>query len=303
MRKAARPTLGQPNVRTTYSDELPIGPFINANPRLIVGQRFTMGLNVRVAEPVTIWLTSSDPAIASVPERLDVSPKYNTEMFDIVAHAAGRVMVTAVLGEVAVTTYASVGKDTTDIESLVGTSPNGPAGEFVYELGSTDAAIAINMSGPVVKERIATITSSTPEVASVPASVVIPGDSNWPVDFPLALHAVGTARITVTSNDVTLETMIEVIPPVLWIASIELSRTRVKPGDDVEMTITMTDDVVRDTAITIERHPQLAMPTGLVIPRGKRSGSVHIRVLDDFDGRKPMGIRWLHSLHLVGLYT
>ena len=302
MKHSARPKLAQPHIESIYTDRLPIGPFINANPRLISGQRFMMGLNVDVREPVTIALTSSDPAVATVPATVESSPDYGTVMFEIVAHAVGAATITAMVGEVAVTTRATVRPDTTEIASLVGLSPSGPAGKFVYELGMTDADLTINMSGVVIEERIATITSGTPEVVSVPSSVVIPGNSNWPTSFPLELHAVGTSRITVTSHGVTLETYVEVIPPVLWIASIELTTRKVRAGDDIDMTITMTDDTVRDTAITIEPDPRLQMPTGLVIPRGKRSATCRIHVLEDLDGLTPLGIRWLHSLHLVGLY-
>jgi hypothetical protein len=295
--------LANPGITSIHAEDEPIGPFINANPWLIPGWRFEMGLNVFVNEPVTIRLTSSDPGIASVPAELMGWPDYNSVMFEIVGHRAGTATITATLGDVTVTTEARVREDTTQIKNLVGQSPNGPAGRFVYELGATDGEITINMTGPVVEERIAKIHSGTPEVASVPESIVIPGNTNWPQSFPLELHAVGTTRITVECRGVTLETIIEVIVPVLWIASIDVSQRKVRAGDEIDVTITMTDDTVRDIAITIEPDTQLEMPTGLVIPRGKRSGTFRIRVLENLSGLTPLGIRWLHSLHLVGLYS
>lgn len=290
-------------ITSIHAEDEPIGPFINANPWLIPGWRFEMGLNVFVQERTVVRLTSSDPGIASVPEELIGWPEYSSVMFEIAGHRVGTATITATLGDVSVTTQARVREDKTEIKNLVGTSPNGPAGQFVYELGATDGEITINMSGPVVEDRIATIHSGTPEVASAPASILIPGNTNWPQSFPLALHAVGTTRITVESNGVTLEAMIEVIVPVLWIASIDVSHRKVKAGDEIDVTITMTDDTVRDIAITIEPDKQLEMPTGLVIPRGKRSGTFRIRVLENLSGLTPLGIRWLHSLHLVGLYS
>lgn len=302
-RKIARPVPASPLVTTTFTDDVPIGPFINANPYLIVGERFEIGLNVDVTTPGTVRLTSSDTAVITIPDAVEVSPDRSTVMFEIVAHAVGRATISATLGDATVTTRATVREDTTEIESLVGDPAYRPLGQFVYELGRSDGRMVINMTGPVVDERIATIASSTPEVASVPDHVVIPGNSNWPQSFELSLRAVGTTWITVTSRGVTLEALIEVIPPVLWIASIEVSHARVRAGDEIDVTVTMSDDTVRDTAITIEHNDDLEMPTGLLIPRGQRAGTFRLRVGEGFDGRHPLAIRWLNSLHLVGLHT
>jgi hypothetical protein len=301
-RTGRRPTLANPAI-TSFTEDGPIGPFVNANPRLIPGQRFEMGLNIVVDQPVTVRLTSSDPSVASVPDEIAGWPDYSTTMFEIVGHSVGDVTITATLGDETVTTTARVKEDTTEIASLVGQTAGGNVARWVYELGSTDGDITIGMSGVVVGgERIATITSETPEVATVPESVIIPDNSNWPTSFPLKLHAVGTTRITVTSRGVTLETFIEVIVPILWIADIDLQKGSGRAGDEMELTITMTDDTVRDTAITLHRHEKVEMPTALMIARGKRSGSVRIRVLEDLGGgEQPMQIRWLNSLYLVGI--
>jgi hypothetical protein len=287
----------------SFLTETEIGPFINANPRLIPGQRFEMGLNAFVEGAVAIPLTSSDPGVVTVPNEIAFSPDYSSTMFEIVGRTVGSATITATLGDEAVTTTVRVVKDQTDIASLVGASPQGPSGQFVYELSAADEDITINMNGPVVGDRIATITSGTPEVASVPESVIIPDGSNWPISFPLKLHSIGTTWITVSCREVTLETVIEVIAPALWISSIEVQRGRVRAGDDVEMTITMTDDTVRQTAITLIKHEKLEMPTALIIPRGKRSGSCQFRVLEDLsEGEQPLQVRWLNSLYLVGIH-
>jgi len=297
-----RPVLANTAI-TSFTEDGPIGPFVNANPRLIPGQRFEMGLNIVVDQPVTVRLMSSDPTVASVPAEISGWPDYSTTMFEIVGHAVGDVTITATLGDDTVTTTARVKEDTTEIASLVGQTTGGYAARWVYELGSTDADMTINMSGVVVGgERIATITSETPEVATAPESVIIPDNSNWPTSFPLKLHAVGTTRIEVTSRGVTLETFIEVIAPILWIADIDLQKGRRRAGDEMELTITMTDDTARETAITLHRHEKLEMPTALMIAQGKRTGSVRIRVLEDLGGQEqPLAIRWLNSLHLVGI--
>ncbi|HWE84392.1 MAG TPA: hypothetical protein VG267_05575 [Terracidiphilus sp.] len=301
-RMGQRPALKNPAIASVIEDG-PIGPFVNANPRLIPGQRFEMGLNIVVDQPVTVQLTSSDPSVASVPDEIGGWPDYSTAMFEIVGHSLGTVTITATLGDDTATTTASVKEDTTEIASLVGSSAGGYAARWVYEFGSTGGEITINMSGVVVGgERIATVISETPEVASVPESVTIPDNSNWPTSFPLELHAVGTTRITVESRGVTLETYIEVIAPILWIADINLEKGRLRAGDERELTITMTDDTVRDSAITLHRHEKLEMPTALIVPRGKRTGSVRLRVLEDLGGdEQPLQIRWLNSLYLVGI--
>ena len=288
---------------TTFLEDSPLGPFINAKPRLLPRQRFEMGLNIFVEEPAMVQLTSSDPNVVTVPDELAGSPDYSSVMFDIVGRAVGNATITATLGEFSVTTPVRVVEDHTDIASLGGLSPDGYAGQFVYELGMTDGEMSIGLNGPVIDERIATISSDTPEVVSVPESILIPGHTNWPQSFPLQLHNVGTSRIKVTSNGVTLETVIEVIPPVLRIASIEPPSIRVKPGDDVDVTITMTEETVCDIVLSLVRRIHLDAPRAVMVPKGKRSVTFRFHVREDFQtGDGPLGIRWRNSQHGVGVY-
>ncbi len=247
-----------------------IGPFVNANPRLTVGQRFDMGLNVEGGAPVTIELESSDPAIVSVPPEITTIEDSGVVMFEITAHKLGRVTITTTFNETKATTTASVERTRTDIASLVGATLN-YVGSYVYELDSEGASIAVNTNGPVVKDMIVKTTSDTPEVASVPESVVIP--VNDAGSIPLQLRAAGTSIITASCEGVTLTTVIEVIPPQLRIASIVPNSVHVKAGDEVDVAITMTDNAISDIAITLQQHDQLESPTALVIPRGRNSGS------------------------------
>lgn len=183
-----------------------------------------------------------------------------------------------------------------DIENLVGESL-GYVGEFVYQLNETDAQITLNITAPVAGgDMVVTLASDTPAVASVPDTITFPDGCNYAMDVNLALHAVGTTIISASCRGKTVETLIEVIPPELQVVSIDPPFVRVKPGDDVDVTITMSEEVVRDTAITLHaQQRQVDVPGALVIPRGKRSGTFRIHARDWVDESRPMMIRWRNN--------
>src|SRR5258708_4286452 len=107
--------------------------------------------------------------------------------FEIVAVAIGSATLTATLGEFQVEATTSVVRAHSDISILDGGEIIGSPAQFIYELDGFYTDMVIRTNGLVVGDMIATMTSDTPEVVSVPESVVIPNHSLGE-SFSMQLH-------------------------------------------------------------------------------------------------------------------
>jgi hypothetical protein len=295
-RAARRRASANPAFARFLEENDPIGPFINAKPRLLPGQRFNMGLNVFTEQPVTIALSLGDPSLATVPDHIESEQFYTHVSFEIVGRAVGETTLTATLGNFSVSTPVRVVKDEVTIKSLVGSSHEGHF-QFIHELDTDNNFISIGMSGPVIGDTVVKLKSATPEVASVPEQIIIPDQSVGGEEFPLELHRVGTTLVSAECRGTSVEILIEVIAPVLRIESIEPQTIHAKIGEEYEVRITMSHEIVREIAITLEAPEQLQIPTAAIIRRGERSGTFKFRALQPMspsDG--VIGIRWRNAL-------
>lgn len=306
------PPFPHPPVTIGTEHDGPLGPFFNPEPRMFPHYSAVVAIAVRTATPATVALSTSNPDIATVPASAEVwFPQGGGQIppyvgFEVDGHAVGTTTLTATFGEHSLSTDVTVLQDDGNLDNLLGNSPPGNSAPFAYELfePGMDANLVANMTAPVVGEAVITITSETPEVASVAEKVILPNGQNWPAQIPMKIHRVGTTLITATCRGRTIETWISVIPPLLRIASIEPQHVAVRKGDDVAVTITMSEETVREIAICLYSKPKIKAPNALIIPRGQRSGTFHFQVLDHLDtGEGSIGIRWGNDLMGVDVYS
>jgi hypothetical protein len=186
---------------------------VTLSPAFAIGGRSTSGLvqlgGPAPAEGAVVTLTSSNPALASVPATVTVAAGAASATFDIATSAvdaAGAATVTAAFNGVEQAAALSV----LPAYTLTGLSINPGSQYGIFTVQGT-----LTLSNPADTSAVVQLSSANPAVASVPASVTVPAGATS-VDFTIALRAVTAdtlVTITATRGDVSLNAPITVLKP------------------------------------------------------------------------------------------
>ena len=187
---------------------------LDLNPSSVTGGTSAAGtvvLSVPATTGATVSLTSSNPAVASVPPTTTVAPMGLTGTF--------AVATTAIAANTPVTITASYG-GATRTASLTVTPPNsGPLHGLTISpssvLGGSDTSGSVTLSdaAPPAGATVA-LSSSNPAVVSVPTSVAVPAGTTAR-GFTITTTNVATttsATITATYQGVSVTATVTVIP-------------------------------------------------------------------------------------------
>jgi len=182
-------------------------------PASIIGGVATTGI-VQLGGPapaggVVIALTSSDPALASVPASVTIPGGASSATFDVASAAVAQpasVSVNAAWNDVTQSAALAL----VPAYTLTGFSI-APASQYgIFTVTGT-----LTLSAPADTTAVVQLSSANPAVASVPASVTVPAGA-VSVDFTVTLHAVPADTpvvVTASRGDVTLASSVTVLKP------------------------------------------------------------------------------------------
>ena len=235
----------------------------------------TVGLVSSAASAVTVALSSSDPTAAAVPASVVIPAGSNSATFPI---TTGTISAPE---DVTVTATANG----TTVSQVVTVTVPGPAlssialySNYLVQ-GTTSSANSVTLTGPATIGSTVTLTSSAPNIVSVPASVFVPvGLVTEP--FTVSVGTVTseqTVTITGKFNGGVYSTTVTVEPPGLQPIKISSS---LMYGSTTTTTNTVSISPALSTSTTVtltSSNPAVAsVPASVIIPAGTTSQTFSI---------------------------
>ena len=276
--KQAILTVGPPSVLQSLEFEDHFGvPTANPYPGQTSGNLFGVGLNVPTDAPITVTFTSTNPAIV-MPPSLVINAGANGASFffsTLGAPALTNGIVTATANGVSVSAPVSVAP----VSQPVLTSVSIP---FVSS-GQTFTGTVVLSSGALLGGATITLSSDTPGVAAVPASIVIPFGSSTGTFTGIAGPVAGpvTVTITATFNGIAQTGTLSVLPgPVLSIPNFTLSPyTMVGPGIVTTGTISLNQPALAGgvTVALTSNSSAAKVPAAITVAGGQTSANLSVQ--------------------------
>ena len=241
---------------------------------LIGGQATTVSLfvNLPPSAPLTASATSSNPALATVGSPVTIAAGQISAVARI--QTSGVTASTTVNITFAVGGVSKVFALTLVPPSLtqVGSYPDSPTGGLIVT-----SAIYLNMPAPA--GLAATVTSSNPLLATVPAQVVfVTGETSARVMIQtLGVTTVSQVTVTFTVAGNSKSLTITLLPTIL--TQLDSYTQTATGGNDVWCKLVMSGATIAATPITaVSSNPTLASVSGpLAVPAGQSSVSVKIQ--------------------------
>jgi len=225
---------------------------------------------------VTVTLSSSNPAVATVPGGVTVAAGGTTATFAVATSAvttATTVTISGTSGGVTQSAQLTVTPGTPTLTSL-SLQPTSVLGG-----GTSTGTMTLSAAAPAVGA-VVTVSSSNTAVVAVPASVTVPAGATT-AGFVVTTNAVTSASvitISATLGGVTQSATLTVAPaPAL--VSISLSPTDVRGGTQSTATITLSS-AAPSGGLTVKlssNHPSIAaVPSSITVAAGATSAQVTV---------------------------
>ena len=234
----------------------------------------TVSASVTIGAPAwaggtAVFLTSSNPAAASVPSAVIVPAGSTTATFSVTTGA--------VASDTPVTLSANAGATMATASLVVTPAP-------ILELASVSAApgyvsaggtltVTVTMTAPAPPGgRSITLSSSAPELLSVPASVLVPAGTMQATATATAPPTAGEGSVTVTAAEGPIQktTTVSVIP-LARIAGLSFAASGGFPGESVtgSLTLTAAAPAAGYTVPLVSSLPgDVSVPANVVVPAG-----------------------------------
>lgn len=259
-------------IRVYGTKILPTPTQLTPNPlNLTAGASGTLTATISPA-PTTagsLTLVSSSSAIATVPSSVPFAINQTSLVIPVTAVAVGNAQITASLngGDVSATIDVSAAPPT--IASLQ------PSTETITQ-GAT-GTLTVTISAARSANTTVALTSSTPGIASVPATVTVPaGQTSAPI--AVSANTPGTAVITASLNGTSATSTITVTPNLPTIVSLLPTTTSINLG--ATGTITVTISAVQSSAtpiqVTVSPSGLVTVPATVIVPAGQLTTTVPV---------------------------
>lgn len=158
-------------------------------------------LSREVESPTVVTLESSNPTVGTVPASVTVPVNEMNAHFDFTALSIGSATVTASYD--GVDKQASVNVEAVEISEV--------APSEVEVLVSDVFSAQVVFEEKVIRDETVTLQSSNEQIATVPASVVVP-NGEQSASFDITAHRVGSATITATHSTGVKQCALDVVP-------------------------------------------------------------------------------------------
>jgi len=276
--KQAILTLGPPSVLQVlaFEDNFNV-PTTNPFPGQTTGNHFGVGLNLPTDTPMTVTFTSTNPAIV-MPPSLTISAGTNGATFffsTLGAPALTTGIVTATANGVSVSAPVSVAPVPQPVLSSVKIP-------FVSSGQPFTGTVTLS-SGALLGGATIGLTSDTPGVAAVPASITIPFGSATGTFTGIAglVPAPATITMTATFNGVAQAGTLSVLPgPVLSMPNFTLSPyTTIGPGIVTTGTVLLNQPAATGgvTLALTSNSPAAKVPATVIVAAGQTSASFSVQ--------------------------
>ena len=244
----------------------------------IGGTTFAGNVDLNVAAPTggaVITLSSSNPAVASVPASVTVAAGASHQALTVSTRAVAApttVTISGAYGGVTKSAMFTIIPPSLSSLSLDATS---------VSVGSTSAGgVGLNGKAP---EGGATVilSSSNPAAAAVPSSVTVPAGA-WSASFTVLTNAVTTATTVTISGaygGVMRSAMLTVTPPPAVLSSVSFDPDSVTGGNGATKTITLSAAAPAGGAIVMLSSSNLAVatvPASVIVAAGASSANFTI---------------------------
>lgn len=238
---------------------------------------FTVKASVKVEADLTVTLTSSNPAAATVPATAVI--KAGTDQIDgiVTGVAEGKSTITIAASDVELTVASvevTVTKEVPPVPEKVNVSI---ATTFAEVAPGAKIPFTVTAEKAITEEALViTLTSSNPAAATVPATVTIPvGDTK--ISGEISGVAAGEATITISSDKInatvaSIPVTVKEGAATAVALSIATASADVEVGMNVKFTITTPVAPTADLTINLASSTVNAtVPATIVLPAGKMS--------------------------------
>jgi hypothetical protein len=276
--KQAILTVGPPSVLQVlaFEDNFNI-PTNNPFPGQSSGNHFGVGLNVPTDAPITVTFTSTNPAIV-MPQSLTINAGANGATFffsTLGAPALTTGIVTATANGISVSAPVSVWPVPQPVLSNVSIPFVSSGQPFTGTVTLSSAAL---LGGASIS-----LTSDTPGVAAVPASITIPYGSVSGTFTGIAGSVAGPSTVTITAtfNGIPMTVALSIIPgPVLSIPIFTLSPyTMIGPGVVTTGTVGLNQPAPPGgvTLALATNSSAAKVPASVIVAAGQTSASFSVQ--------------------------
>ncbi len=236
---------------------------ITATDAVVGGQgqiRVTLGDFVNA--DTTVTLSSSDPAVITVPEAGTILAGSDQVVVPFTGVAIGQAEITAQLAGESRTTTASV----VSAIRLLSIEPPGP-----LQTGAR-SSLLVRLNARPPTDVVVNLTSSNPAVIGVPATMTFPSFSQEQ-NLPVTAGAPGSAVITATLGSSSEAETVRVVDA-LFVSRIYAIPEQALVGDNFELEVDLNAVPAADTIVALSSsHPDVAgIPGTVTVPAGERYG-------------------------------
>ena len=217
----------------------------------------------------TLTVTSSNPAVATVPASVPVGTLQFLVPIPVTGVSAGTSVITATMnGQSAMSTVRVTGSAVT-VTSLT------PPALSITQGGTGQLTVTINAVQST--NTVVAVTSSAASVAAVPATVTVPaGQTTAPV--PVAANTVGQATITASLNGTTATSRVTVTSASPTVVSMLPPTSHVTLGASGTLTVTISSAQVSTTTVTLVASPAglVTLPPTVIVPANQTSATFSV---------------------------
>jgi RHS repeat-associated protein len=223
-----------------------------------------------------IHLTSSNPAVLSVPERVTVASGEGSATFMARGLAPGNAQILARLH------HGRVGSTAISQVQVVSAAPGAtsllPVTSLIHQ--GAVGQLTVKISAAQSTATTVALLARTPHVVTVPGSVVIPPGVTE-ASFAVKGVAVGNTLIVAALNGSSVEAAVQVTPSPSAIASLEPVTTTLVVSAQGQLTLRLNAAQASATSIALATEPDgiVQVPAEMVIPAGEAQGSVQVSAL------------------------
>lgn len=229
--------------------------------------------------PVTLQLSSSDPAKVFVPASLTLAEGQSSASFHARAMSEGSATITAQLNNSGVNSIATAQIQVVPAEqaplSVVSLAP--PTSSIEQGAQTT---LTLTLSAAASTPTTVALQARTPGVLSLPTQVVVPTGQRS-ASFPVQGLATGQTLVVASLGTSSTEAAVQVTPVPARVASLEPTQTQLTVNAQATLTARLNAAQPTDTRVALSTQPPgvTQVPAEVLVPAGQTQATLPVTAL------------------------
>lgn len=229
--------------------------------------------------PITLQLSSSDPAKVYVPASITLTEGQSTASFEARAMSTGSATITARITQGGTNSIATAQIQVVPAEqgplAVVSLAP--PTSSIEQGAQTT---LTLTLSAATSTPTTVALQARTPGVLSLPTQVVVPTGQRS-ASFPVQGLATGQTLVVASLGTSTTEAAVQVTPVPARVASLEPTQTQLTVNAQATLTARLNAAQPTDTRVALSTQPPgvAQVPAEVLVPAGQTHATLPVTAL------------------------